>query len=201
MTKEVRSPISVIESQRIADLVRAAASGDSRAWDALVGRFGPMVEAVARGHRLSPADVRDVAQTTWLRLFESLHRIESPERIGAWLATTARRESLRQLRRGDREFSTDDATFVSHASMAPAVDAGIVLDETRATVRRAFEGLPERAQTLLTLLLGDDRLTYKELSEQLDMPIGSIGPTRQRHLEALRRLIEAEDAVLAQGVA
>src|SRR5215469_15461018 len=90
----------------IADLVRAAANGESKGWDALVDRFAPTVWAVARAHRLSAADAADVSQTTWMRLVENLHRIDQPERVGAWLATTARRESLRVLRLASRQTPT-----------------------------------------------------------------------------------------------
>ena len=87
----------------VTELVIDAAAGDSAAWDALVGRFAGTVWAVARGYRLSAADAADVSQTTWLRLVEHLDRIEQPDRIGGWLATTARRESLRVLRMSGRQ--------------------------------------------------------------------------------------------------
>ena len=80
-----------------AALVMAAATGDQQAWDALVDRFAPTVWAVARGYRLSVADATDVSEVTWLRLVENLDRMEEPDRVGAWLATTARRESRRVL--------------------------------------------------------------------------------------------------------
>src|SRR5436190_23324716 len=91
------------------ELIRAAARGDQNAWTELVGRFTSLVWATARAHRLSREDAADVAQTTWLRLVENLDRIREPDRLGAWLATTARRESLRVIRRGAREHPTDEA--------------------------------------------------------------------------------------------
>jgi hypothetical protein len=81
-----------------AGLVRGAAGGDQQAWDALVERFASTVWAVARGYRLSVADASDVSRVTWLRLVEQLDGMERPDRLGAWLAATARRESLRVLR-------------------------------------------------------------------------------------------------------
>jgi len=81
------------------ELVRSARAGKVEAWNAIVDRFAGLVWAIARRHRLSDADAADVSQTTWLRLVEHLDRIEDPDRIGGWLATTARRESLRVLRR------------------------------------------------------------------------------------------------------
>ena len=90
------------------ELVRAAAEGDQQAWDALVDRFAGLVWAIARAHRLSPADAADVSQTTWLRLVEHLGRIRDPERVGAWLAATARHECLRVIRHAGRFVADGD---------------------------------------------------------------------------------------------
>src|SRR5215831_13070195 len=95
--------LTAIPSPSLVELVDQASAGDSDAWDELVDRFSGMVWAVARGHGLSSADAADVSQTTWLRLVEHLDRIREPERVGAWLATTARHECLRHVRAWRRE--------------------------------------------------------------------------------------------------
>jgi RNA polymerase sigma factor (sigma-70 family) len=87
----------------VADLVRAAGAGDQNAWNSLVDRYSGLVWHIARGHRLGEADANDVVQTVWLRLVESLPRLREPAAVGGWLATTARNESLRLLRRSGRE--------------------------------------------------------------------------------------------------
>ncbi len=84
--------------EEVAAAVRAAAMGDREAWNRLVDWFAPTVWAVARCHPLNAADAADVSHITWLRLVENLGRIEQPEHVGAWLATTAKRESQRMLR-------------------------------------------------------------------------------------------------------
>src|SRR3954467_5520086 len=93
---------------RIALLVESAARGNQSAWEGLLNEFSPLVLGVARSHRLSEADVADVAQTTWMRLVEHLRRIEDPERVGGWLATTAARESQHVARKASRQLVTDD---------------------------------------------------------------------------------------------
>ena len=80
------------------DLAKAAAGGDEAAWRALVERFSGLIWSVTRAYRLGAADAADVFQTTWLRLAEHIGRLDHPEYVGAWLATTARRESLRAAR-------------------------------------------------------------------------------------------------------
>ena len=91
-----------------AGLVRAAADGDQRSWDALVERFSGLLWGVARAQRLDANDAADVVQTTWLRLVEQLGRINEPERLPSWLATTARRESWRTTSRNRALVLVDD---------------------------------------------------------------------------------------------
>jgi RNA polymerase sigma factor (sigma-70 family) len=169
-----------------AALVRRAAGGDSRAWDHLVERFGGLVWSIARAHRLSDADAADVSQTTWLRLVEHLDRIRQPERVGAWIAATARNECLRVLRLSGRQVLTGDEPETVDLD-APAPGAALLESERDAALWRGFAALTARCQVLLRVLLADPAPSYEEVAAALSMPIGSLGPTRQRCLERLRR--------------
>jgi RNA polymerase sigma factor (sigma-70 family) len=169
----------------LAELLRLAATGDEHAWDEIVDRFSGLVWATARAHRLSRDDAADVAQTTWLRLVENLDRIREPERLGAWLATTARNESLRLIRLGARERPTDEPDLFE--SPAEAVDRTLLARERDQGLWRAFAGLSERCKALLRLLVSDREPSYEEVGAALGMPIGAIGPTRIRCLDKLRR--------------
>jgi RNA polymerase sigma factor (sigma-70 family) len=170
-------------------LVGAAAAGDHTAWDALVDRFASTVWAIARAHRLNAADAADVSQTTWLRLLEHLNRIQQPERVGAWLATTARRESLHVLRVAGRQIpSGEDFDVLPDSLTSTAPDRGLIRSERAQLVNDLVDKLPVRSQVLLRLLSADSPLSYRDISEALSMPIGSIGPTRARALEQLRKL-------------
>ena len=171
------------------ELVRAAAAGDQAAWDSIVGRFSSLVWATARAHRLSRDDAADVAQTTWLRLVEHLDRIREPEKLGGWLATTARHESLRVIRRGAREQPSDEADLFE----APADDVfdRLVLDRERdGALWRAFATLSDRCKALLRMLVADEEPSYEEIGAALKMPIGAIGPTRMRCLDKLRSTVD-----------
>jgi RNA polymerase sigma factor (sigma-70 family) len=173
----------------VGQLVRDAAGGDQAAWDRLVERFNGLVWAVARAHRLAGADASDVVQTTWLRLVENLDRVQDPERVGAWLATTARRECLRTLRLSARVVPTETELLPDPGTDAP-LGAALLADERDRALWAAFGGLSERCQALLRLLVADPPPSYEDVGAALDMPIGSIGPTRQRCLERLRGLAE-----------
>lgn len=167
-------------------LVRQAAYGDQQAWAGLVKRFASLVWAVARGHGLSQADAADVSQTTWLRLAEQLDRIRDPDRLGAWLATTARRECLRTLRRQDRQVSVEEcAEWICGDGVLELID-DLEYRERDDALWSAFEALSPSCKALLRALFADPPLSYAELSDAFEMPIGSIGPTRARCLDRLR---------------
>lgn len=170
----------------VARTVRAAAAGDQHAWDMLVDRYAGLVWSVIRGHRLSGADAADASQTTWLRLVEHAAGLTDPGRVGSWLATTARRECLRTLRCAGRQIPMGDDLPEPECD-APAVDAELLRSERDAELWDAFGRLPQRDQLLLRMLTAEPAASYEEISASLDMPVGSIGPTRARCLERLRR--------------
>lgn len=178
-----------LPTHHLARLVHAAAGGDQRAWDALVREFSAMIWAVARAHRLHEANAADVAQATWLRLLEHLTSLHDPARIGAWLATTARRECLRVIREGDRSvLYGDDAPELPSADMPPG--EALLISERDAALWESFARLRSSDQALLRLLMADPRPPYEEIAAALDIPIGSIGPTRQRALARLQRELD-----------
>lgn len=183
--------------KQIATLLSAAADGDQNAWDAIVTQFEGLVWATIRSYRLGDAESGDVVQTTWLRLVENLGRLRDPERVGGWLATTARRECLRCLRSTGRSIPVDDDAVFDRAQSdpGPELDEGLLRNERDAGLWRAFQRISDRCQQLLRVLTADPAPSYDEVSDALDMPIGSIGPTRQRCLERLRAELVVEGIV------
>jgi len=178
-------------------LVARAAGSDERAWYELVDRYAPLVWSICARYQLSGADIEDVGQTVWLGLVEQLsnEKLREPAALPGWLATTTQHECLRVLRvRGKYEvFGTDpDSGALSRAADVPLFDATeieeeILQAERNALLRAALAELPESDQRLITLLLRDPPLSYAEIGDILDMPPGSIGPTRQRCLRRLSR--------------
>lgn len=181
-----------MENLSTAELFAGVRAGDQAAWDALVERFSSLLWGVARGHRLDSATAGDVVQTTWLKLVENLDRIREPAALPGWLATTARRECLHVLRMQGRALPTDTDDLVAVASDDLPADTGILTDERDRALWAAFDRLGERCRRLLRVLMTDPAPSYEEASAALDMPIGSIGPTRGRCLDRLRTLLDPD---------
>lgn len=177
---DVTSPLSA--------LVPAAREGDHHAWNAIVDRFLPLVNALIRGYRLSEADGDDVSQTVWLRLVEHLGALREPDALPGWIRTTTRNECLRLLNARGRVRPVDPQDHGGLDAVEDDIaDDDLLAAERRHLLREALAELPEGRRALLLLLLADPPVGYEQISERLGIPIGSIGPTRARALDQLRR--------------
>jgi RNA polymerase sigma factor (sigma-70 family) len=178
-----------LRDETTAALLYGARDGDRASWDALVDRFAGVIWTVARSFGMPAADAAEVSQTTWLRLAEHLDRIRDPDRLAAWLVTTARRESIRFLRVADRHALLPE--IADRAASEPATDTRVLASERDVVLRRCVEALPPRSRTLLAMLVAEPPIPYGEIAHALEMPVGSIGPTRARLLAMLRQRVEA----------
>ena len=180
------------EPTRVALLVRLAARGDRQAWERLVDQYSRLIWSITADYRLLESDAADVSQTTWLRLLEHIDRIQYPDRVGSWLAATARNECLRSLAARKRVVLGHDTDEMEETQEHGAeVDEHLLAAERDESVREAMSRLPAQWQRLLELLIADPPLSYTEISDKLGLPVGSIGPTRGRCLARLRVLLEA----------
>lgn len=182
-------------SEQVARLFRSAAAGENHSWNELVRRFNGMIWGIAHAHRLCAADAADVVQATWLKLLAHLDDLNDPERVGAWLATTARRECLRVLRDSRRQVLMGDEVPELECDDAPP-DERLLTEERRVALWSSFARLRPSDQTLLRLLMADPRPSYEEISSAMEMPIGSIGPTRERALGRLRQELCRDDSLI-----
>ncbi|HKY67732.1 MAG TPA: sigma-70 family RNA polymerase sigma factor [Acidimicrobiales bacterium] len=182
-----------MEAVAVGDLVTRARGGDEQAWDDLVDRYVPMVHAICRGHHLGHDDAADVNQVVWLRLVEHLDRIRTPDAVGGWIAATTRNECLRVLRLTGRLVPTGDDAALDAGGRPDGhesgLDTGLLVYERDRALMAAFSRLGDRCQQLLRLLMSDPAPGYDEVAAALDMPVGTIGPTRARCLHHLRELI------------
>jgi RNA polymerase sigma factor (sigma-70 family) len=176
----------------VSRLVRRAAHGDPRAWEQLIDKYGRLIWSITTGFKLVESDAADVFQTTWMRLIEHIDRIEHADRVGSWLAATARNECLRLLATRKRLVLVhENDSFDGPVTHEPQIDEALLAAERAEVVREAMTHLPQRWQRLMEMLMSDPPASYAEISDELGLPVGSIGPTRGRCLARLRVLLEA----------
>ena len=179
-----------------ATLMAACRRGDAIAWESLVNRYQRLIYAIPRRAGLDDDQCADVFQRTFALLVEHLDRIDAPDRVRAWLVTTARREAQRTRQKAARTqpFPTaedEEGAEVALPDLAPLPDAAVLQLEEQHLVRTALARLDERCRQLLTLLFYQtEPATYDEITATVGMPSGSIGPTRARCLEKLGKLLK-----------
>lgn len=181
-------------------IIEACLQGNPSAWEALIVRYQRLIYSIPLKSRLSQDDAADIFQSVCLKLYEKLETLRDHEKLSAWIITTTTRESWRLLARQKREVSVDetDAEDTTEpldllASEAPLADEQRILLEQQQAIRQAVSSLPERCRSLLTMLFyKKDELSYTEIARQMDMPVASIGPTRARCLEKLKKLLQGK---------
>ncbi len=181
--------------RQVEDLVSSAASGDAASWSELVDRFAGLVWSVARSVGLSDTDAADVSQTTWMRFAEHLDDLRDSSRVGAWLATTARREAIRVSRLGARQVPVDPWGWLDQVdALSLDPESSAISNERAIAVQVAMAMLPERCRRLLLELIADPPAPYQEIGLRLGMPVGSIGSARARCLKRLAAIIQDWEA-------
>jgi RNA polymerase sigma factor (sigma-70 family) len=194
-TNDARPPSMALS---IDELLAAAGEGSPAAWEEIMRRYGNIVRARVRSFRLQNADALDAVQMTWLRLAENVHQIQFPERLGGWLATTASRECLRIIRQAKHTPYTVEAVTENVADPSIGPEKHVIDADTAQELWNLVAELPPRRRSLLRALFTDDPLPYSEVAHTIGIPTGSIGPTRARALQQLRRM--ADERGLGQAI-
>jgi RNA polymerase sigma factor (sigma-70 family) len=170
------------------EVLCALAAGDAETWRTTVRRYENLLRSTARGILRNDADVDEAVQRTWVILLRNAERIQDPDRLAGWLATTTRREALALLRGQQRETPSSEV-----AEQVPAVEtdlaAALMDEELRAALRRAVDTLPDTQRRIVRALLREPA-SYDALSEELGIPRGSLGPLRGRAVRALREQLD-----------
>jgi RNA polymerase sigma factor (sigma-70 family) len=182
------------------DILRRVAGGDVATWSSMLGKYGPRLTALGRAHGLCRQDVEDALQRTWLSLFTYADRIRDPRCVGGWLATTMRRESLTVLKARREEPMGDWTAHESGASSDEGPEERLESLERASLAKELWdlvEELPTRQRELLRVMFGDGEPSYAEVSARTGLPLGAIGPTRQRALRRLRALFEESQRPVA----
>ena len=165
------------------DLIQACLRQEQDGWKELIGRYQRLIHSVARSFCPQPDDTADIFQQVCLEMHRTLHQLRNEDTLAAWLITVTRRRAYAFLRAQKPQVPIED--------FDAAVEARVESLEKEFEVERALAQLPDRCERLLRLLYFDiDEPSYVDIARKMTMPVASIGPTRARCLEKLKRLID-----------
>jgi len=173
-------------------LVMLSTDDDAQAWEALIMRYRRLIYSIPVRFGFQPADASDVFQTVCIKLLEHLRELKDQSKLSAWLITMTTRQCLLVRSQRAREVASDDE---SDDMPDPAEDLETLKFqvEEQQTVRNAVAHLPQRCRQLLELLYFDSRSpSYDQVSQLMDIPAASIGPTRRRCLDKLRTVLRRQ---------
>jgi RNA polymerase sigma factor (sigma-70 family) len=181
-------------------LIEGCLRGDSKAWEALILRYQRLIYSIPLRNGFSPVDAADVFQAVCLKLLERLPTVRDYEKLSSWIMTTTRRECWRvaaeRRREGQTPLYDDDYEkdiLARLEATEPLADQQRILYERQQAVREALAQLSERCRRLLTLLFyNKEDMSYAEIARQIGAPVNSIGPTRARCLEKLKKILEGK---------
>ena len=179
------------------ELLKACREGDESSWEVLVDRYQRLIYAIPRRAGLNEDQASEVFQEVFATLLQKLDDITDPDRLHAWLVTTARRKTWRLmskerlLRTSNTSDERREEELTAVVDDAPLPDENLVRLEEQHRIRTALMALDERCQKLLTLLYyTPEPPSYAEIAATFGTPEGSIGPTRARCLKKMLQLLE-----------
>ena len=179
--------LSSCTDDELVTMIRGGGAKREAAWSDMLRRHTPKMYGVARSFDIDQATAEDLVQTAWLRFLERSDQLRDTSSVGPWLCMIVRNEARRLVTRR-RTIPIADGWETRPADTPPPV-AGMIAAEQAVALRSAFARLGDDCRQLLTLMLADPALSYDEIAAALDRPRGSLGPSRQRCLEHLRRLL------------
>jgi RNA polymerase sigma factor (sigma-70 family) len=168
------------------DAFRRWRGGDDAALDELVTLMSPVLWHVVRACGLDKEAAEDVVQNTWLALVKGADSVRDAQAITRWLCTAARREAWRVSKAATRTRPVEDEVLDARMPLQTSPEAEVVTNDENSLLWAALGRLPERCQKLLRIVAWEPRPDYSSVAEGLQMPVGSIGPTRRRCLDKLR---------------
>ena len=176
------------------ELLKRCRAGDEHAWEEIVDNYKRLVYSIPLNFGLSVDEAADISQQTFISLVDNLERLRSDSNLGAWLATVARRHALHRLRKRKREqVGIEEDIGENNQLLAMAAKDTTTDFELMQSLNQGLNQLSRRCRELLIALYLDSREpSYEEIARLLNIPLGSVGPTRGRCLERLKAVISAK---------
>ena len=178
------------------ELIVGCRAGNGRSWEQVMAKYERLVYSIPLNYGLSHADAADITQITFTIMLQSINKLRDDSRLGAWLATVAKRHTWRLVERQRRESvnATEDLSQSERLAAESDDSQSMEVEEKIEWLERGFDLLDERCADLLHALYFDkEKPAYADIAPMLGIKLGSIGPTRARCLKRLKKLLGNPD--------
>lgn len=174
------------------ELVKRCLAGRAEAWELLIHRYRRLIYSIPVSYGFDSEQADEIFQSVSLKLLEKLPKIRKTESLASWISTTTRRECWHQSKQRRQNVPLEDEHGETLIDEDPKILARIVALERQHAVALAMQKLDSRCRQLLSALYYEDPTpSYEEISRRLDRPVGSLGPTRRRCIEKLKKIFES----------
>ena len=173
-------------------LVQACLAGDEAAWAVLFHRYSRLIYKIPLSFGFPALEAEEIFQETAMEIVEGLADLRFHTHLHPWIVTIARRVCIRRLRSAPKYTTTDLQLLENEIEQGTdSVEEVLIRLEEVSLLRKALAGLDPKCRTLLTeLFLKEQPVAHADVAAVLNVPLGSIGPTRSRCLEKLRKEVE-----------
>jgi len=169
-------------------LVKECLSGNEEAWSLLIDKYKALIYSIPVKYNLSWQEAADVFQATCTELLVRLPELREPRALPKWLMQVAHHECQRLKRMNQRVVSRDAEPNLLEPQIPPIAESLMQQTQEEQMLREAMMVLTPQCRRLVELLFFETpSRPYTEVAAQLGLAVGSIGFTRQKCIERLRR--------------
>ena len=188
LTKIEKKPRNAWDDTR---LVKECLAGNEEAWSLLIGKYKALIYSIPVKYGLPPQEAADVFQSTCMELLTRLPELREPRALPKWLMQVAHHQCYRVKRQQQRLVSRDAESDLQEPE-TPAIAENLVQQtEEEQLLREAVGSLTPQCRRLVELLFFETPpRPYAEVAAELGLAVGSIGFTRQKCNERLRRNLD-----------
>jgi RNA polymerase sigma factor (sigma-70 family) len=172
-------------------LVKECLSGNEAAWARLIDKYKALIYSIPVKYNLPPQEAADVFQATCVELLVRLPELREPRALPKWLMQVAHHECYRVKRLSQRVVSRDADEDTPEPETPPIAETLVQQTQEEQMLREAMATLTPQCRRLVEMLFFESpSRPYAEVARELGLALGSIGFTRQKCMERLRRQLE-----------
>ena len=169
-------------------LVRECLSGSEQAWSLLIEKYKALIYSIPVKYGLPPHEAADVFQATCMELLTRLPQLREPDALPKWLMQVAHHQCYRWKRQSQRMVSRDTQPDLPEAETPAIAESLVQQTQEEQMLREAMAVLAPKCRRLIELLFFETpSRPYSEVASELGLAVGSIGFTRQKCIDRLRR--------------